>query len=148
MPRRFTNCSGSTTSAVAHGASRRPLDPIAALKVVSDKFGACVEDWLEPLRWERMSHADAGKIIRSIDEIQLVVEAILDHRWELRSAGPQSNDPDTLYAPSIPISSVGPVGDDIKESWAARHGLKRAPDRLHGDKLVATWSGVGETGAG
>ena len=57
-----------------------------------------------------MSYADAGSTIQSIDEIQLVVGAILDHGWESRSAGTQANDPGTLYAPSIPILSVGPVG--------------------------------------
>ena len=135
-------------SAVAHGVFPRPLDPTAALIVASDKFGACVEDWRDPSRWERMSYADAGKTIQSIDEIQLVVEAILDHRWESRSAGPHANNPETLYPPSIPISSVGPVGGDVKENWAARHGLKRAPDRVHGDKLVATGSDIGAIGAG
>jgi len=136
-------------SAVAHGGAGERMNPTTTLKVVSDAFGVCVDDWRKPDRWRRFSREEARKAIEGVGDIQIVFEAILRDQWERKPARDTVGDA-LAAAPyvHIPTSSVGPIGDDPNDTWAARHGLERwcAPDSDGGGSvslLVASGAPVG-----
>jgi hypothetical protein len=57
-------------------------DPVAALVRLAEAVAGDVEDWADPRRWLRMTRAEALQAVKTLPDLQLVFEAILDDRWE------------------------------------------------------------------
>jgi hypothetical protein len=57
-------------------------DPVAALARVAEAVADDVEDWADPRRWLRMTRSEALRAVEALPDLQLVIEAILDDRWE------------------------------------------------------------------